>query len=264
MRRLISFRCNGSTLVGTLDEAPSRTGLLIVSGGNELRMGAHRGMARLAQRLAAAGYPVFRFDRRGIGDSEGENAGFESSCPDIAHAAAAFRKAAKLDRLIAFGNCDAATALILFHDRAAIDALVLANPWLVEKRQDDLPPPAAIRAHYAARLKDPSEWLRLLRGGVNIAKLFRGLRASTETQSQDDGLAARAAQALDTAVPTKLLIANVDHTAVAFLHAYGSTRFGAVRARIPLGKRDTASHSFAGAGDKDWLYDQLLATLTAD
>jgi exosortase A-associated hydrolase 1 len=262
MRRLISFRCNGATLIGTLDEAPGRTGLLIVSGGNELRMGAHRGMARLAQRLADAGYPVFRFDRRGIGDSEGDNGGFESSCSDIAHAAAAFRKAAKLDHLIAFGNCDAATSLILFHDRAAIDGLVLANPWLAE-RQDDLPPPAAIRAHYIARLKDPREWLRLLSGGVNIGRLIKGLRASAETRSEDDGLPARAAQALRTAVPAKLLIATGDHTAVAFLHEYRSSRFDAVRGAIPMEQRNTASHSFAGEGDKDWLLAQLLATLRA-
>ncbi|MBB5708845.1 hydrolase 1, exosortase A system-associated [Sphingomonas xinjiangensis] len=261
MRRLIAFRCNGATLVGTLDEAPGRTGLLIVSGGNELRMGAHRGMARLAQRSAEAGHPVFRFDRRGIGDSEGENDGFESSCPDIAHAAAAFRRAAKLDRLVAFGNCDAATALILFHDRAAIDALVLANPWLVEPRQDDLPAPAAIRAHYAARLKNPREWLRLLRGGVDLAKLLRGLRASAPIQSEDDGLAARASRALRTAVPARFLIASRDHTAIAFLHDYRSSRFDAVRGRTPIEQRDTASHSFAGEGDKDWLFTQLLAAL---
>ncbi|UYY58694.1 hydrolase 1, exosortase A system-associated [Sphingomonas sp. S2-65] len=260
MRRLISFRCEGATLVGTLDEAPGRTGLLIVSGGNELRMGAHRGMARLAQRLAMSGYPIFRFDRRGIGDSEGENHGFESSCSDIAHAAAAFRKAARLDRLVAFGNCDAATALILFHDRAEIDALVLANPWLVPPA-GDLPPPAAIRAHYAARLRDPRQWLRLLRGGVNLAKLFKGLRATANTRSQDESLAARAARALQRAVPTTLLIATGDHTAVAFLHEYRGARFDAVRRAIPIAQHDTASHSFAGEGDKDWLFDRVLATL---
>src|SRR3546814_5070051 len=66
------------------------TGLLIVSGGNELRSGAHRGMAKLAARLSRDGFPVFRFDRRGVGDSEGENGGFLSSGPDIAEEVAAF------------------------------------------------------------------------------------------------------------------------------------------------------------------------------
>ena len=48
MRELISFPCEGDTLAGTLDDAPGATGLLIVSGGNEIRCGAHRGMALLA------------------------------------------------------------------------------------------------------------------------------------------------------------------------------------------------------------------------
>ena len=32
-------------------------------------------------------------------------------------------------RLVAFGNCDAATSLGLFHHALGIDALLLANPW---------------------------------------------------------------------------------------------------------------------------------------
>ncbi|WP_010216788.1 hydrolase 1, exosortase A system-associated [Sphingomonas sp. PAMC 26621] len=174
MRRLMTFPCAGETLVATLDEAEGKTGLLIVSGGNEIRIGAHRGMALLAQRLAARGHPVFRFDRRGIGDSTGENGGFLSSAPDIAAAATAFRAETGIERLAAFGNCDAATALALFGNAAGIDRLILANPWVIEQF-DDLPPAAAIRARYAEKLRDPREWLRLARGGVSLRKLFRGL-----------------------------------------------------------------------------------------
>src|SRR5690606_8161306 len=90
-RRHLTFACEGETLVGTLDEADRTTGLLLVSGGNEIRSGAFAGQASLAARVAAAGHPVFRFDRRGIGDSTGENAGFLGSGPDLAAALAAFR-----------------------------------------------------------------------------------------------------------------------------------------------------------------------------
>ncbi len=58
---------------------------------------------------------MFRFDRRGIGDSTGENHGFESSADDIAAAAAAFRAESGVTRIVGFGNCDAATALAFFH-----------------------------------------------------------------------------------------------------------------------------------------------------
>src|SRR3546814_10409691 len=91
MRHHLTFACEGAALAATLDEAPGTTGLLIVSGGNEIRSGAHRGMAMLSQRIAAAGHPVLRFDRRGIGDSDGSNGGLEPSDPDIAAALAAFR-----------------------------------------------------------------------------------------------------------------------------------------------------------------------------
>ena len=146
MRRLIEFPCAGERLLATLDEAPGQTGLLIVSGGNEVRSGAHRGMALLAARLAAAGVPVFRFDRCGVGDSSGENRGFLSAAPDIAAAAATFTAETGVRRLVAFGNCDAATALALFGHCAGIDRLILANPWVIED-DDALPPAAAIRAH---------------------------------------------------------------------------------------------------------------------
>ena len=81
MRRLIACACADDDIIATLDEAAGTTGLLIVSGGNEVRAGAHRGMALLAADLAAAGHPVFRYDRRGVGDSGGTNRGFLSAAP---------------------------------------------------------------------------------------------------------------------------------------------------------------------------------------
>ncbi|WP_213979959.1 hydrolase 1, exosortase A system-associated [Sphingomonas sp. dw_22] len=262
MRRLIAFPCAGHTLLGTLDEAPGTTGLLIVSGGNEIRIGAHRGMALLARRVAEAGHPVFRFDRRGIGDSTGENHGFESSAEDIAAAAATFRAETGVTRIVAFGNCDAATALAFFHAGAGIDALLLANPWVVEQT-DDLPPAAAIRSHYARKLRDPREWLRLLRGGVNIAKLFRGLTKLSQSQSKvSDGIPARLAKALAAIqAPITILLAKGDNTAIAFADAYKAAAFDTVRACIRIEPLDSGSHSFASATDKQWLFERILAAL---
>lgn len=264
MRKLIEFPCAGDTLFGTLDDAPGTTGLLIVSGGNEIRIGAHRGMAQLAQRVAEAGHPVFRFDRRGIGDSTGENGGFETSADDIAAAATAFCQAApRLTRIAAFGNCDAATALAFFHARAGTDALALANPWVIEAT-DDLPPAAAIRARYAERLRDPREWIRLLRGGVNIRKLTSGLLKVSRRQSQQEsGLPARLAAALGEArIPVTILLAKGDNTAIAFRDAWAGPTFETVRAKIRIEELDSASHSFASAADKQWLFEQIMKSLS--
>ncbi|MBN8814981.1 MAG: hydrolase 1, exosortase A system-associated [Sphingomonas sp.] len=253
MRELIWFPCEGDTLAGTLDDAAGGTGLLIVSGGNEIRCGAHRGMALLAAELAADGVPVFRFDRRGIGDSEGANYGYAESGPDIAAAAQAFRTVApNVKRIVGFGNCDAATALALFHRAAGIDSLVLANPWIGDE-DDGMPPADAIRSHYADRVRDPKQWLRLATGGINIGKAIKGLRkVSKGTPQPGNPIAEQMATALgDT--PHRFLLANRDNTAMRFagLWPYGGD------------KRECAtdSHSFARPGDAQWLAAQLREAL---
>src|SRR3546814_12748259 len=130
----------------------------------------------LRQRIAAAGPPVLRFDRRGIGDSDGSNGGFETSGPDIAAAIAAFRAAAPhVARIAAFGNCDAASALLL-NQPLPLDALIPANPWTYEGADEGesdapaLPPAAATRDSYPARLRHPDRPLALLPGETELPK----------------------------------------------------------------------------------------------
>lgn len=261
MRHHLTFTCEGDTLAASLDAAPDATGLLIVSGGNEVRSGAHRGMASLAQRIAAAGHPVFRFDRRGVGDSEGANGGYTSSGPDIAAAIAAFRAAAPhVERIIAFGNCDAASALLL-HQPLPLGGLILANPWTYEESEAEtdepaLPPAAAIRARYLSRLKDPKSLLRLLKGEVDVRKLLRGLAAlgKPKPPAAPDSLPAR----LDAAMaalpcPATILLATGDRTAQAFVEA---CRPGDIK----IERLASGSHSFAGT-DADWLATRILERL---
>ncbi len=271
MRQMIAFDCAGETLIGTLDSCvpakagtqtgspPSRghtdsnTGLLIVSGGNEIRIGAHRGMALLAARLAAEGVPVFRYDRRGIGDSTGENRGYAESAADLSAAAATFRVETGVTRLVGFGNCDAASALALFGRAAGIDAVILANPWVVE-RVDDLPPPAAIRARYAERLRDPAAWRRLLTGRVSLTKLYRGMRRVAARSGPDNPLAERVLAAIrqwgDAAT---VILAIGDATAIAYVDAARDAGVGAGTLEIA-----TSSHSFARPDDASALEAAIM------
>lgn len=267
MRRMIDFDCEGARLVATLDEGANTTGLLIVSGGNEIRSGAHAGQAAMAAHFAALGYPVFRYDRRGIGESEGENGGFESSAPDIAAAVSAFRREAPaMHRLVAFGNCDAATALALFNAGVAIDALILANPWVIENSTPEASTPpssAAVRARYWSRLKNPRSLIDLLTGKINLRKLAGGLAKAAQTD-KPTGVAERLATALATsALPSTILIADRDTTALAFMASWNTTAFADVRTResFALHKCPTASHSFADAQAKAWLLGQIEAAL---
>jgi exosortase A-associated hydrolase 1 len=240
MRRLIGFACEGETLAATLDEAHGTTGLLIVSGGNEIRSGAHRGMAMLAQRLAATGTPVFRYDRRGVGDSTGDNGGFLSAEPDLIAAVAAFRKAAPhVARLIGFGNCDAASTLALFGRSAGFDKVILANPWVIEPI-DDLPPAAAIRHHYRTALRDPATWRRALSGKLNTTSLIRGLLKIVHTDDESRNPLANRVLTAITAWQTNaaVILAQGDATAIAFAAAAG--------AAVPSETIDTDSHAFTG------------------
>ena len=79
MRRLLSFACAGAELAASLDGAGGRTGLLLVTGGSQTRIGSHRMYERLAKALAELGYPCLRYDRRGVGDSGGEDPGFRGA-----------------------------------------------------------------------------------------------------------------------------------------------------------------------------------------
>lgn len=255
MRRFVAVACEGETLAATLDEADGTTGLLIVSGGNEIRSGAHRGMADLGQRLAAAGTPVFRYDRRGVGDSTGDNRGFLSAQPELVAAAAAFRSAAPhVTRVVGFGNCDAASTLALFGRSAGLERIILANPWVIESI-DDLPPAAAIRARYGERLRDPATWRRAVSGQVSLTKLFKGLRrvaaAKTETQAP---LATRVLTALEEwREDVAIVLASGDATAIAFAAEY--------RGAANVTRLDTASHSFAGAENAAALYAVIAAAI---
>ena len=265
-RRHLIFLCEGDRLAATLDEGEKTTGLLLVTGGNEIRSGAFSGQASLAASLAEQGFPVFRFDRRGVGDSEGINRGFRDEEADIRAALAAFREAAPhLSRVVGFGNCDAASALMLAGG-AGCDALVLSNPWTIgvagdagdegdDSGSDTTPPASAIRARYVAKLKNPREIARLLSGGVDYRKLLRGIaravgpKAAPSTLAGDlrDGLAGFSGS-------VRILLAEADRTAQVFIENWDAS--DARIARCPK-----AGHAYVEPHARQWLEARLLESL---
>ena len=272
MRHQLTLPCRGQWLAATLD-VPARApdaALLIVSGGREPRCGPHSSMARLAASLAGQGIATMRFDRRGVGDSTGSDPGYADAVPDIAAAHDALRAAIPPGtRIIAFGNCDAATALAL--SGIAFDRLVLANPWTLPDGGEDgltapaLPPPAAIRARYAHRLRDPATYRRALAGDIDWRRLFKGLWAlrpgagasprpapSLPAQRLADGIA-------NAAAPVTVLVAEQDRTAQHFLAECAPM----LPPGTPIMRRNSASHGFASGGDATWLQDRLIAACRA-
>jgi len=258
MRRLLSFECEGELLAATLDEGLGETAVLMATGGTQVRVGSHRMYEKLAKSLAVAGISSLRFDRRGVGDSAGDDPGFKSSGADIAAAAAALRRQAPhATRLLGLGLCDGATALALHGGAAGLDGLVLVNPWLAEAPSGE-PAPAAVRRHYRNRLLSLAGWKRLLSGAVDLRKLAGGLRRSASTGASP--LGTEVAQALrQRRLPTAVILADRDATAAAAAHAIKQREFKGLIdfvQRIP-----SDSHTFARPGDAGALFGATLALL---
>lgn len=262
MRRLLTIDCEDVALAATLDDAPGSTGLLIVTGGSQTRIGSHRLFERLAAGLAARGIAVLRFDRRGVGDSEGEDPGFRASGDDLAAAASAFREAApQVRHIVGFGLCDGATALAMFGAAAGLDSLIMVNPWLVEAQSGE-PPAAAIKAHYRRRLFSVNFWKQAFAGGIDYRKALRGILKIAKPQPAT--LEGEVAAALSrNGLPVRLILAERDATAIAARAVWDSERFRVIRQRAPApAVIATDSHTFARPGDGDRLLRATLDALT--
>lgn len=261
MRRLLSFDCEGLALGASLDAAPGDTGLLMATGGTQTRIGSHRMYERLAAALAEAGWPCLRFDRRGVGDSEGEDPDFRDSGPDLAAAAATFRREQpQVKRLIGFGLCDGASTLALNGRAAGLDAYILANPWFVEAESGE-PAAAAIKSHYRDQLLSLEGWKRLLSGAISYRKVLKGLKKIVS--SGPSSLSGEIAEALSKArVPTQLVLASGDNTAIAAQAEWNSPTFKPLRQSNPAPTRiESDSHTFSRPGDEEALLRAVTEAL---
>lgn len=239
---------DGTRLVGALHSGGAGWGVVIVAGAPQGRFGAGRLFVALGSAFAAAGHPVLRFDRRGTGDSDGDDPGFTRIGADLAAVRAAFvERAPGVRRVLGLGLCDGATALAL---TPGFDALALLNPWTLDStRAADVPQAAAVAAHYRARLTAPGLARRLL--SASPARLARGL-ARLARGDPPQAAAAALARALGSFDgPLLTVLAEQDGTAQAFAARWRSRAFSAARARhsAPV-LLNGATHTFPGDADR--------------
>jgi len=193
----VVFECNGRRLVGIVHAAGSAaTGVLVLVGGPQYRVGSHRQFLLLARHLAANDVPVMRFDYRGMGDSEGDIRPFEYVTADIRAAINAFFEASpSLSSVVLWGLCDAASAAAFYAYRdSRVAGLILLNPWVSTEAGEAK---AYLRHYYLQRLFNKDLWKKLLAGQFqfkrSLTSLLQNVKKSHGTPGdsgqQEDALA---------------------------------------------------------------------------
>jgi exosortase A-associated hydrolase 1 len=174
--RAIVFRCEADSLLGILHtpaHGAARIGVLVVVGGPQYRVGSHRQFVLMSRALARAGFAVFRFDYRGMGDSEGEPHTFEDIHADIRAALDAFcAEHPNLDGIVLWGLCDAASATLLFGAHERLRGLILANPWVRTVQGEAR---AYLKHYYLQRLLQSGFWRKVAAGAFNPVRAAREL-----------------------------------------------------------------------------------------
>ena len=254
-----SFDCQGVPLVGMLhpSENTGRRGVLVVVGGGpQYRVGGHRQLTLWSRHLSENGFPVMRFDYRGMGDSHGTFRGFEHIDDDLQAAIDEFqRRVPGLEEVVLWGECDAASAILFYaHRDPRVKGAVLLNPWV---RTEAGAARATLRFYYVQRLLQRSFWAKVFSLRFNpIASFASAWRLVRQTRSSAASASATAssgdlgaALSLDMPLPDRMLA--------------GLKRFRAPMLLV-LGGRDLIAREFdlLTGSSSAWKQELELRTVT--
>jgi exosortase A-associated hydrolase 1 len=261
----VLFACAGESLFGIVARPaqPAETGVLVIVGGPQYRVGSHRQFVHLSRFLAAAGIACMRFDYRGMGDSGGTMRTFEEVSEDIRVALDRFLVTVpEAKRVVLWGLCDAASAACFYAPSdSRVAGVALLNPWV---RTEAGEAAAYLRHYYLQRLLSAAFWRKLIGGGLRIGDSARGLRGNLAKASMRNGeatLSARMAEGLAKFEgPILVVLSEADLVAAEFRDASKSTFW-----RRILDASRTRSREIAGAthtfSSEAWRDDVARATL---
>jgi len=284
LEQVLVFQSGTESLYGLLHN-PGKievdTGVVILVGGPQYRVGCHRQFVELARGLALDGIPVFRFDFTGMGDSTGRFPGFDSLNDDIRQAIDAFiENRPELRRIILWGLCDGASAACFYaaQDERVV-GLCLANPWV---RTEQGEAQAFLKHYYLSRLLSKEFWGKLLSGKLKvfqtvvdlITNMKRSRASESEGKSRDveagqDSNLGRKQSALPVRVFHSLecfsgkvmfLISGNDLTAAEFMDLIGKDRKRQKLMdsnRVSLARFTDADHTFSR---REWMQGVVSQT----
>jgi exosortase A-associated hydrolase 1 len=259
-KEAVAFDCEGSRLIGVLHRpvTPATTGVVLIVGGPQYRVGSHRQFVLLGDELASSGVACLRFDYRGMGDSEGPAHTFENVSEDIRCAIDELvRRVPEISRIVLWGLCDAASAsMFCASSDRRICGIVVLNPWA---RTEEGLARSYLKHYYLRRLFDPQAWSSILRERKSPVRILRSIatmassalsgRKQREASGAASTLPERMAVSLDRFRGSVLLILSGDDiTAREFVDATAaSERWKTLLARDSLQRRELAEadHTFS-------------------
>lgn len=258
------FSCADDVLLGILakPEMPAETGVVVIVGGPQYRVGSHRQFVLLSRALAAAGFAVLRFDYRGMGDSTSAQRDFETVSADIAVAIDTLQqRLPSIKQVVLWGLCDGASAALLYchetHD-PRVSGLCLLNPWV---RSENSLARTQVKHYYTQRLTQKKFWLKLLSGKVApdavsgfVRKVCLSLSGSGKVAAVTQPFQQRMGTAWNT-FPGEmlLLLSGEDYTAKEFLgYAGQDTAWKNALTHPRLTRHDLqgADHTFSSAASR--------------
>ena len=267
------FSCAGDRLLGILTrpEIPNETGIIVIVGGPQYRVGSHRQFVLLSRTLAAAGYAVLRFDYRGMGDSEGKQRDFQAISPDIAAAIEALCKhVPSVKKVALWGLCDGASAALLYcfeTQDPRVSNLCLLNPWV---RSEASLARTQLKHYYTQRLMQQEFWLKLLNGKMALSALS-SLAQNIRLSASGSGWLTMEKQSFQQSMATAwnsfsgqilLLLSSEDYVAKEFLEYAGAdSAWKSSLGQSNLFRRDLdgIDHTFSSAASR-----KLAENLTLD
>ena len=176
VERGVVFESGNHRLVGiaTIPETSTETGVLVLVGGPQYRVGSHRQFTVLARSLAESGIASFRFDFSGMGDSEGEKLEFSETLEDITAAVDCFLNSVpSVSKVVLWGLCDAASSAMMFaHRDTRISGLILLNPWV---HSGEYAPAVKMAHFYRPFFSSKIKWRYLISGRSRLIPALREL-----------------------------------------------------------------------------------------
>jgi pimeloyl-ACP methyl ester carboxylesterase len=164
-----------------------RTGVVFVHAADGNRLGPHRMFVEFANSYNFSGYPTFRFDLRGCGDSTGKTSRDDIAADvfDTTEAIKFFMARADLENVILFGISRGAHVCynIMVKQTLKLSGMILLSTPTSSNK-------AALNSlrvrlrEYFHKLKDPKHLWKLLSGRANIRQIWRTLTTALQLRNR--------------------------------------------------------------------------------